>query len=76
MEEVKLGKYQNYKGNPYEVLGVGRHTETMEEFVVYKSLYDSPEFPKGSVWLRPKEMFMSEVEKDGKKMKRFRFVGE
>lgn len=75
MDEIKLGKYQNYKGNFYEVLGVAKHTETKEEFVVYKSLYDSPEFPLGTLWIRPKEMFLEEVEVDGQKAPRFKFAG-
>lgn len=75
MEEIKLGKYQNYKGNFYEVIGVAQHTETREEFVVYKSLYESPEFPLGTLWIRPKEMFLAEVETNGQKVPRFKFVG-
>lgn len=74
MEKIKLGKYQNYKGNFYEVLGVGKHTETREEFVVYKSLYDSPEFPSGSLWVRPKEIFFGQVEVSGQKVFRFKLV--
>ena len=69
-----MGKYQHYKGNFYEVLGVAKHTETREEFVVYKSLYESPEFPLGTLWIRPKEMFMGQVEVDGKKVFRFKLV--
>ncbi|MCX6789208.1 MAG: DUF1653 domain-containing protein [Candidatus Gribaldobacteria bacterium] len=76
MAEIKLGKYQNYKGNFYEVLGVAKHTETMEDFVVYKSLYDSPEFPIGSIWLRPKEMFFGQVEVNGQKVPRFKFMSD
>jgi len=75
MKEVKIGKYQNWRGNFYEVIGVGKNTETMEDFVVYKSLYEVPEFPLGSIWIRPKEMFLGEKEVNGKKMLRFKFVG-
>jgi len=75
MDEIKLGKYQHYKGNFYEVLGVAKHTETMEDFVVYRSLYDSPEFAKGTLWIRPKEMFLGEGEVNGQKVLRFKFVG-
>jgi len=74
MEEIKLGKYQHYKGNFYEVLGVAKHTETMADFVVYKSLYNSSEFPVGSLWIRPKEMFFGQVEVNGQKVPRFRFI--
>ena len=58
----------------YEVLGVAKHTETMADFVVYKSLYNSPEFPVGSLWIRPKEMFFGQVEVNGQKVPRFRFI--
>ncbi|MEK9153242.1 MAG: DUF1653 domain-containing protein [Patescibacteria group bacterium] len=75
MEEIKLGKYQHYKGDFYEVIGVARHTETKEDFVVYKSLYESPGFPKGSLWIRPKEMFLGQVEMNGQKVPRFKFIG-
>lgn len=76
MEEIKLGKYQHYKGNFYEVLGVAKHSETLKDFVVYKSLYDSPDFPVGSLWIRSKEMFFGQVEVDGQKVLRFNFIGE
>jgi hypothetical protein len=72
--ELKPGKYQHFKGKMYEVVGVARHSETMEELVVYRALYDSPEFGKNAMWVRPKKMFLEEVEHQGKKVKRFRYV--
>ncbi len=74
MPEVKKGKYQHYKGKFYQVLGVGRHSETLEEFVIYQAIYDSPEFGKNSIWIRPKLMFLEEVEIEGKKIQRFKFI--
>jgi len=76
MVEVKLGNYRHFKGQMYEVVGVARHSETREEFVVYKALYDSPEFGKNALWVRPKEMFLEKVVKDGKEVPRFEFVEE
>ena len=76
MEKIKLGKYQHYKGGFYEILGVGKNTETMEDFVVYKSLYKTSKFPIGSIWIRPKEMFFEQVEMNGQKIPRFKFLGE
>ena len=68
MEEIipKLGKYRHFKGNEYEVIGVGRHTETMARHVIYKG--DS-----GPIWIRPLEMFMG-VTEDG--IKRFEYLGD
>ena len=68
---MKLGKYKHYKGNYYEVIGVAKHSETQEELVVYKALYG-----EGGLWVRPKKMFLENVNVDGKEMPRFEFVGE
>ena len=73
MEELKLGRYQHYKGEFYEVIGTARHSETLEELVVYKALYDS-EFGNNALWARPKKMFLETVNIDGKDVPRFRFV--
>ena len=71
---VKPGKYLHYKGNLYEVIGVARHSETLEELVVYKALYDVPEYGKNSLWVRPKKMFLETVDVDGKEIPRFKFI--
>ena len=55
------------------MLGVAKHSETLEEFVVYEALYDNPE---GKLWIRPKEMFLETVERDGKVTPRFKFLDE
>ena len=73
---LKLGKYQHFKGKMYEVIGVARHSETLEELVVYKQLYDSDKFKKGAVWVRPKKMFLEKVEVGGKKVPRFKYLGK
>ena len=57
METLRLGKYQHYKGNHYEVLGPARPSETLEELVVYCALYDSTEFGKKALWVRQKKCF-------------------
>lgn len=67
--EIKLGKYRHFKGNEYEVVGVAKHSETLEEFVVYRALYGD-----GGLWVRPAAMWNEEVERDGKKYKRFTFI--
>lgn len=72
--KVKLGRYRHYKGGEYEVLGVAIHSETLEEMVIYKMLYDSDDFKKGTIWVRPMKIWMEEVEFEERMMKRFEFV--
>ena len=70
MEEIKKGRYRHFKGNEYDVIGTAKHSETLEEYVVYKALYG-----EGGLWVRPKEMWNETVERDGKTYKRFEFIG-
>ena len=67
--EVKKGRYKHFKGKEYQVIGVARHSETLEEYVVYHAVHDQNE-----IWIRPKEMFLEEIERAGKKMRRFTFI--
>lgn len=71
MSKLKLGKYQHYKGNYYLVLTEAKHSETLEELVVYISLYDNP---RSQIWVRPKKMFLEKVEVKGKKVARFKLL--
>ncbi|PLW79297.1 DUF1653 domain-containing protein [Candidatus Woesearchaeota archaeon] len=66
---MKLGRYKHYKGNMYEVIGIAKHSESLEEMVVYKALYG-----ERGLWVRPLSMFNEEIEVDGKKVKRFQYV--
>ncbi|KKQ23783.1 MAG: hypothetical protein US35_C0001G0027 [Parcubacteria group bacterium GW2011_GWA2_37_10] len=68
---MKIGKYEHYEGKQYEVLGIAKHSETLEEFVVYKALYG-----EGELWVRPLKIFLEEVESNGKKVKRFKYIGK
>ena len=70
-KEIKSGRYRHYKGNFYQVEGVARHSESGEDLVVYRPLYGEQ-----SLWVRPFEMFIEEVEVEGKKQPRFVFVGD
>ena len=70
-EQPQPGRYIHYKGNPYQVVGVARHSETMEELVVYRALYG--EF---GLWVRPKAMFCETVVVNGQTLPRFKYVGE
>ena len=70
---LKTGKYQHYKGKKYEVIGVAKHSETLEELVIYKALYQ----PAGeNLWVRPLKMFTENIITDGKEIPRFKFQGD
>jgi hypothetical protein len=65
---MELGLYKHYKGNMYEVLGVAKHSETLENMVVYKATYQ----PEGeNLWVRPLKMFLETVIIEGVEKKRF-----
>lgn len=66
-----LGIYQHYKGNFYQVIGISRHSETLEILVVYQQLYAG-----FGLWVRPAEMFLETVTVDGKRVPRFKFIEE
>ena len=75
MKDLEIGKvYKHYKGHDYEVIGVARHSETLEEMVVYRALYNSPEFGKNFLWVRPKEMFLENVIVNGVEIERFKKI--
>ena len=65
------GRYRHFKGNEYEAIGLARHSETLEQLVVYRALYG-----EGGLWVRPLDMFMEEIERDGKRFARFTYIGE
>lgn len=68
---IKLGKYRHFKGNEYEVIAIAKHSETLEEMVVFKALYGD-----GDIWVRPAKMWDETIERDGKTFKRFEYIGE
>ncbi len=65
---MQLGFYTHYKGSLYEVIGVAKHSETLEEMVVYKATYQTE---GENMWVRPKKMFEETIEVEGKLVKRF-----
>lgn len=71
MNEIKLGRYRHFKGNEYEVIAIAKHSETTEDYVVYKALYGD-----GGLWVRPASMWNETVERDGATYKRFTYIGE
>ena len=68
---VLPGVYRHYKGQQYEVLGVARHSEKEEEFVIYRALYGDR-----GLWVRPLAMFTECVEKKGGFVPRFSRIEE
>ena len=64
--DIPLGKYRHFKGNEYEVLYLARHSETLEEMVVYRALYG-----ERGILVRPAKMWNETVERDGKTYQRF-----
>jgi hypothetical protein len=63
---ITPGRYRHYKGHDYEVIGVARHSETEESFVVYRALYG-----ERGLWVRPEAMFLDTVTVDGRSVLRF-----
>jgi hypothetical protein len=74
--KIKLGIYQYYKGGMVEVIALANHSETLEEMVVYKTLYENRSFGKGSLWVRPIRMFFEDVNVNGVTVPRFRYKKE
>ena len=72
--EIKSGKYEHYKGKQYEIIGLAHDSDTLEEIVVYRGLYDSKEFGPNPIWTRPKKEFLENVIINGKEMPRFKYV--
>ena len=69
LPDIPLGHYRHYKGGDYEVLGVARHSETLEPLVLYRPQYNST-----GMWVRPFAMFLEVAEFGGKVQARFAFV--
>lgn len=70
-DAIRPGRYRHFKGKEYEVVGVATHSETLEPVVVYRALYGD-----GALWVRPASMWAETVERDGKAMPRFTYLGE
>jgi hypothetical protein len=73
--EPRPGRYRHYKGNEYEVIGIAHHSETAEELVVYRAMYEVPGHGFGSLWVRPRAMFVETVTVDGLTRARFARIG-
>lgn len=69
--EIKPGLYRHFKGNNYRVLAVAKHSETLEEYVVYQALYG-----ERGIWIRPAAMFAETVVVNGEQLRRFTLLEE
>ena len=69
--KIRKGRYRHYKGKDYQVIAIARHSETLEEMVVYRALYG-----KKQLWVRPAKMFGEKAVASGKKVPRFKFLGQ
>lgn len=68
-QELPRAIYEHYKGNRYQVLAVGRNSETLEEVVIYQDLSDDEK-----VWVRPLAMFLETIVLNGEEVPRFRLT--
>lgn len=69
--EPRPGRYRHYKGHEYRVIGIARHSETLEVLVVYEALYG-----EGGLWTRPVAMFTETIELHGRRVPRFALVAD
>lgn len=67
---IQPGRYRHFKGNEYTVFGTARHSETLEEMIVYRQ-----EYGEYGLWVRPKELFSQTVTVDGRDVPRFQPLG-
>lgn len=72
--KLKLWKYKHYKNKLYEVVWIATHSETLEELVVYKALYNSEDFWENALWVRPKKMFCENIMIDWIEKPRFEYI--
>ena len=70
MTIVRPGRYRHFKGNEYEVIGIARDSESQAEMVVYRALYG-----ERGLWVRAATMFNENVERDGRIVPRFEYIG-
>lgn len=69
MQSILPGVYRHYKANHYQVLYLAKHSETLEDMVVYQALYG-----ERGIWVRPASMWNETVDYQGKQVKRFTYI--
>ena len=70
-KEIKKGIYKHFKGGEYRIVFEAKDSEDKKDIVVYQDVKDEKK-----IWARPREMFLDEVEVEGKKVKRFEYIKE
>lgn len=70
MENLTPGRWRHFKGMEYELIGVAKHSETLEPMVVYRALYG-----EGGLWVRPAAMWTERVEREDYSGPRFTYIG-
>ena len=71
MDDFRPGRYRHFKGKEYKLICTARHSETEELMVVYRALYG-----EGGIWVRPAAMWNEEIERDGRRFRRFTYMGD
>jgi hypothetical protein len=71
--KIKLGLYKHFKGGIYKVIGIAKHSDTLEDTVIYEA---QGEHKLSKLWARPLDDFLGYKEIDGKKIKRFTYIGQ
>lgn len=70
-QTLRPGRYRHFKGKEYELLFLATHSETLEPMVVYRALYG-----ERGIWVRPAAMWDEEIERDGRTVRRFTYIGD
>ncbi|WP_411080418.1 DUF1653 domain-containing protein [Streptomyces sp. cmx-18-6] len=80
---IKLGVYEHFSGHLYEVTGFGHHVlgdgmdeQVGQDAVVYHALFHSPAYGDRHTWVRPVDNFVEDVDVEGRRVPRFRYVGD
>lgn len=71
---MQLWTYTHYKWNNYQVIALAKHSDTLEDYVVYQWLYDSQEFGNNAIRVKSVEEFEKEIQVEEKKVKRFEYI--
>ena len=71
MDDFRPGRYRHFKGGEYELICTARHSETEELMVIYRALDG-----EGGIWVRPAAMWNEEIERDGRRIRRFAYIGD